>query len=218
MSTALDFAKIFIKRGLDTNRNTYDGNMKLQKLLFFAMIISLAEKGTPLFSEPIYAFTNGCVVENVRLRYKNDCANLCNESEGFEPSFTQDEYDVINLTTDLFGNLSARELSNLNHSFDFWKNALARSEQPNGYRDKQAAIVTTDEMLRELDKIRLVIQNYKERALDRSFKEIINGVAFFYPPDMQLTDELLEYLDGFSMEAEDTAYTIYLDDGNLVIY
>lgn len=34
MSNAVDFAKFFLKRGADTNRNSYDGNMKLQKLLF----------------------------------------------------------------------------------------------------------------------------------------------------------------------------------------
>lgn len=33
MSNAIDIAKFFIKRGLDVSRNTYDGNMKLQKLM-----------------------------------------------------------------------------------------------------------------------------------------------------------------------------------------
>ena len=59
MSNALDFAKVFLKRGLDTNRDTYDGNMKLQKLLFFSNLVSIAEKGKPLFTDPIYAFANG---------------------------------------------------------------------------------------------------------------------------------------------------------------
>lgn len=41
MSNAINYAKYIIRNGLDTNHNTYDGNMKLQKLLFFADYISL---------------------------------------------------------------------------------------------------------------------------------------------------------------------------------
>jgi hypothetical protein len=34
MADVFDFAKYFLRRGLGTNGNTYDCNMKLQKLLF----------------------------------------------------------------------------------------------------------------------------------------------------------------------------------------
>ena len=43
MGKALDYAKYFIKGGFDSNPNTYDGNMKLNKLLVFADLISMAE-------------------------------------------------------------------------------------------------------------------------------------------------------------------------------
>jgi len=218
MSNAIDFAKIFLKRELDTNRNTYDGNMKLQKLLFFADFISIAENGKPLFPEPIRAFSNGCVIEEVRLRYKNDCANLCADSEAFEPSLSQDEYDVLNLTDEMFGSISARELSELNHSFSFWKKARDRSEQVDGYKDKDLSIVTVNEMLEESSKMKEIISRFKANKSERALKEIVNGVTFYYTSDIEMTDDVLEHLEAFSNEADDNAYNLYIEDGNLMIF
>ena len=217
MANVMDVAKFFLKRGLDANRNTYDGNMKLQKLLFFANLISISEMGKPLFSEPIRAFSNGCVVENVRLRYKNDCLNFCSDSELFEPNFSQSEYDVLNLTVDIFGQLSARELSELNHSFSFWKEAYNRSQKGDGFKDKDLAIVQEAEMKAEVNKIKSVIEKYRSNRAERSLKEIINGVTFFYSSEFKLTDEIIEYLEEFSKSADDDAYSIYLENGSLVI-
>ena len=45
MRDVFDFAKFFIKNGADSMPNTYDGNMKLQKLLVFADLINIAEYG-----------------------------------------------------------------------------------------------------------------------------------------------------------------------------
>ena len=218
MSEALDFAKIFIKKELDTHRNTYDGNMKLQKLLFFANFVSLAEKNKPLYNDAIYAFSNGCVVESVRLRYKNDYDNLYRDSLTFNPNFTQDEYDVINLTAELFGGLSAKELSDINHTFDFWSTALNRSIQSDGYKNKELAKISNDEMLNEISKLQVVIEQFKINAANRAFREIINGVNIYYTPDLCMTDEILEQLENFSKEADETSYSVYIEEGNLIIF
>jgi len=216
--SALDFAKYFMKRGLDTEKNTYDGNMKLQKLLFFADLICLSEKGRLLFSDPVSAFSNGCVVENVRLRYKNDYDELFKESCCFESNFTQDEYDVLKLTTDIFGGLSAKELSDLSHSFNFWKVAYERSKSASGFKDKRMAEITVDEMMSELDKIKAVIDSYRDNEVNRAFKEVVNGVKFYYDPAIDMTDDVFEQLESFAANAEDKAYSVYLDNGELVIY
>ena len=74
MRDVYDFAKFFIKNGADSSPNTYDGNMKLQKLLVFADLANIAEYGEPLFGDQVLAFKNGCVVEKVRLRYNDSIA------------------------------------------------------------------------------------------------------------------------------------------------
>lgn len=217
-NTAMDFAKYFIKRGFDSQRNTYDGNMKLQKLLFFANFISLLQKRKLLFSDPILAFSNGCVVEDVRLRYKNDFACLCEESAVFEPRFSQDEYDVLTMTTDLFGNKPAKELSELNHQFSFWKNALQRSADINGFKNKDQAIVLPEDMVAEAEKMQAIIAAYLANKTERAFSEVINGVTFYYDPEIEMSDSIIEELESFSKSAEDDTYSVYKDNGKLVIF
>ena len=218
MADVFDYAKYFIKHGLDNSRNTYDGNMKLQKLLVFADLISLAERGVPLFHDDILAFREGCVVEKVRLRYKNDCASFVADSRMFDPVFSQDEYNILNLTIELFGRLSARELSDINHTFDFWSNAYTNSIEPGSFMDKSKSVVTEHAMRKELNKIREIIKVFRETQLENLAKETINGIEFYYsPPDLSLSDDILDQLYSFSLVANDQAYSVYFDDGNLVI-
>lgn len=218
MSDAFDYAKYFIKKDLDTRRNTFDGNMKLQKLLLLADLVSLAERDEPLFDDVIFAFQQGCVIENVRQRYKNDCAGLVEDSQRFDPNFSQEVYDILNLTVDLFGRLSARELSDINHSFDFWNNAYTSSIKQDGFKDKSRSIVTVDAMRGEVYKIHEIIKAFRETRNESSAQETVNGIEFYYSPtELKLSDDILDQLYSFSREADDQAYSVYLDNGSLVI-
>ena len=89
MKDVYDYAKFFIKNGADSKPNTYEGNMKLQKLLILADLANVAENGEPLFQEQVLAFKNGCVVEKIRLKYKNDYFGFKHDSEVFQPEFSE---------------------------------------------------------------------------------------------------------------------------------
>lgn len=69
----------------------------------------------------------------------------------------------------------------------------------------------------DINKMREIIQVYREGAKEDTDQIIIHGVTFYYD-GFELTDEMGEYLEGFSLCAEDEAYTVYLDDGKLVVY
>jgi uncharacterized phage-associated protein len=219
MRDVYEYAKYLIKNKLDTNPNTYDGNMKLQKLLFFANMISLAMKDKLLFEEPICAFKNGCVIEKVRIRYKSDYQSFYNDSLRFNPDFSSEEYDILSDTIGIFGNLSARELSEINHSYDFWNKSYSNSIGSNGYRCKEDSIVELDEMRSEVRKIRLILDAYnRNKKIDQS-SETINGIVFYYDPkDVEITEEILDELYDFSLSADDDSYTLYIDSDELVIY
>lgn len=150
-------------------------------MLFFANLFSLSECGEKLFPDPIRAFRNGFVVESVRLRYKNDFDGFYEDSMTFDPDFSQNEYDVLNLTAAVFGHLSARELFDVNHRFSFWKQAYERSKQQDGYKNKDLAVVQEDEMRDELDKMHAVIEAHKSNETETPFREIINRKTFFMP-------------------------------------
>ena len=63
-----------------------------------------------------------------------------------------------------------------------------------------------------------VISAYVDSLIDAMQSKVINGVTFYYDDDFELTDEIIDQLESFSILADDDAYTVYLDNGNLVIY
>lgn len=217
MRDVYDFAKYFIKKGADSKPNTYDGNMKLQKLLVLANLASIAEYNEPLFKDDVLAFKNGCVVEKVRLRYKNDYATFKQDSESFQPDFSDREYEVLNLIMDIFGNASAKELSDINHTFDFWKSAFHNGTKANGYHDKELSVVDMKSENADIEKMREIISVYRETSSDVTASETINGVTFYYD-GFVLTDDMIDQLENFSLLADEDTYSVYIDNGKLVIY
>lgn len=217
MRDVYDFAKFFIKNGADSRPNTYDGNMKLQKLLVLADLANIAEYGEPLFNDQVLAFKNGCVVEKVRLRYKNDYLAFKRDSDAYQPDFTESEYTVLNLVMEIFGRASAKELSEINHTFKFWKLAFDNGTCSTGYHDKEQSVVDMMSQTEDVNRMREIISAYREAVNDTSACEIINGVTFFYD-GFALTDDMIDQLESFSLSADDDAYSVYLDDGRLVIY
>ncbi len=217
MRDVYDFAKFFIKNGADSMPNTYDGNMKLQKLLVLADLANIAEYGEPLFDEQVLAFKNGCVVEKVRLRYKNDYFGFKHDSDAYQPDFSENEYIILNMIMEIFGNASARELSDINHTFNFWKVAFDNGTSCTGYHNKELSVVDMMSQQDDINRMREIISAYKETSTDVTASETINGVTFYYD-GFTLTDELLEQLENFSLSADDDTYSVYLDNERLVIY
>lgn len=217
MRDVYDYAKFFLKKGADSVPNTFDGNMKLQKLLVFAYLANIAEYGKPLYDDEILAFQNGCVVEKVRLRYKNDYSGIKKDSDSFQPNFTDQEYGILNLTLEIFGKATAKELSEINHTFNFWNEAFKNGTTSSGYHSKSKSIVDIGKHPKDIDTMRNIIAAYRESQSDVTAFEMINGITFYYD-NFHLTDEMIDQLEQFSLHADDDVYTVYLDEERLVIY
>ena len=217
MRDVYDYAKYFIKNGADSTPNTYDGNMKLQKLLVLADLAKIAEYGQVLFNDEVLAFKNGCVVEKIRLRYKNDYQGFKKDSDSFEPDFTENEYEILGLVLAIFGSASARELSEINHTFNFWKQAYQRGTDANGFHNKFNSVVDMVNQTADVQKMKEILDAYKESAKEVTAKEIINGITYYYD-GFELSDAIIEQLESFSLTADDDVYSMYMDDGKLVIY
>ncbi len=217
MRDVYDYAKYFIKNGADSTPNTYDGNMKLQKLLVLADLANIAEYGQVLFNDEVLAFKNGCVVEKIRLRYKNDYQGFKKDSDSFEPDFTENEYEILGLVLAIFGSASARELSEINHTFNFWKQAYQRGTDANGFHNKFNSVVDMVNQTADVQKMKEILDAYKESAKEVTAKEIINVITYYYD-GFELSDAIIEQLESFSLTADDDVYSMYMDDGKLVIY
>lgn len=215
MIRAIDVAKWFINANCDNPRNTYDGNMKLQKLICFSQLVHLARTGDVLFKDPIYAFANGSVVEEVRLFYKNNINTLISEAKQLN-DFNEEEITTLQITKDIFCNLSARELSKLNHLHKSWKIAYNRS-LVNGIPQKHLSEIRISDIKEyDLNNIRDMIKAY-ELGMNLSHYEVINGNKFYYDPtEITLTEEIIAELEEF--EGTDGSYVIYQDqDLGLII-
>lgn len=217
MRDVYDFAKYFIKIGADSKPNTRDGNMKLQKLLVFADLANIAVNGELLFKERVLAFEYGCVVEKVRLRYQNNYKEFRRDSETFQPDFSESEYEILNLVMEIFGHASAKELSEINHTFNFWKEAYDRGTDEFGYHHKGDSVVDMLSQQSDIEKMRKIISAYRVSSNYATASDTINGVTFNYD-GFTLTDDIIDQLEKFSLNAEEDTYSVYLDNGRLVIY
>lgn len=217
MNNVYDYAKYFLKKGADSQPNTYDGNMKLQKMLVLANMIHIAKYGKPLFDEKILAFENGCVVEGVRLRYKSDYFGFKSDSDMFEPDFTEEEYDTLNAALGIFGHVSARELSGLNHEFASWKRAYEAGKGWDGFHDKERSVVDLSLYPEDIAAVKRAVDAYARTQECCHRMETINGVTF-YIDGMKMTENLLSRLEEFSLACEDGPYSVCMDGERLVIY
>lgn len=157
-TNVFDYTKWFLENNLDTPRNTFKGNMKLQKLLFFAQLISLAKNKKLLFDDEFCAFENGMVMENIRLEYKNNLQNLLNYNR---KDLSKEDVEVLELTKNIYGSEDADTLSNMTHQFEYWKKYLILSNNKYDYKDKKKSIVPNKELEKELDNIRDVLDAYE---------------------------------------------------------
>ncbi len=220
MVDVLDCAKYFMKNATGLN-NSFDGSMKLQKLLVFSNLVNMALNNKPLFKDRLYAFKNGCVVDSVRLKYKNAYLGLKKESESFKPNFSECELEALDITLNIFDKLSAKELSDLNHEFDFWKDSYVDGEN--------YCIVSNDNIKKELPIIKNIIDSYRNRDKNKK-TEVINGITFYYDPNNLNIDanfivdgesySIMDELYDFTLnELDENCYSIYLDEfGELVIF
>lgn len=158
-----DVTKWFLENNLDTPRDTFKGNMKLQKLLFFAQLISLAKNNKLLFDDEFCAFENGMVMEKIRIAYKKDLLSLLNYDRR---DISKDDLEVLELTKDIYGLESADTLSNMTHQFEYWKKYLNLSNDEFDFKNKNKSVVPNKELKNELDNIRDVIDAYNITKLD----------------------------------------------------
>ena len=131
----LTIAKWFISQNLDNPSNSRDGNMKLQKLLFFSQIIYMCQNDGKTMYDEFNAFEHGMVLESVRLEYQNNYNVLYNESKN-QINLSEDILKALVLTKEIFGNCSANELSDLSHQFKSWNKYFTKSLNENGVYDK----------------------------------------------------------------------------------
>lgn len=159
-----DIAKWFCSQNIIENLNSEEGNIKLQKLLFFSQLIYMAKhNGETMFDEKFNAFKNGMVLERIRKEYKDNCKQFIVNSVN-ELILDNEIIETLKITEDIFGDASAQELSELSHEFDVWNKYFKKSTTPLGKYIKALSIIPYDEIKKELFRINKVLDAYEETS------------------------------------------------------
>ena len=156
----IDVAKWFMRE--TSAEDTREGNTKLQKLLFFSQLIYMAKNNNKrMYDDKFCAFENGMVLENVRLQYKRNYKEL-KKSALEKTDLPNDVEQALILTKEIFGDSSAKELSELTHEFDVWNKYLNKSKNPfKNWHNKKASEIPYDELEKEVYRINKVLKAYE---------------------------------------------------------
>lgn len=99
-------------------------NLKLQKLVYYAQGLHLADMGTPLFEEEVRAWTYGPVIPALYHKYKSYDAAGIPPDASFDPEkIDADTREFLDEVYAAFGQFSAGRLVDLSHSDRCWKDA-----------------------------------------------------------------------------------------------
>ncbi len=160
-----DVAKWFCAQGIIENPNSREGNMKIQKLLFFAQLIYMAQNnGETMFDEEFKAFKDGVVLESVMKNYREHYNEMFSNINLENLTFNSNLKDTLEKTVFIFGDASAQELSELSHEFDVWNKYFEKSKNKFGIYVKKLSIIPYEELKKELDKIKEVLEAYRQTS------------------------------------------------------
>lgn len=121
----IDVADWFVSRAnIEREENFGEGisNMKLQKILYFAQAAHLSLEGSALFSEEIYAWQYGPVVDEVYHAYKGaQRTPIKTTKSDNHKSLSADITAFLEEIWQLFGKYSAAKLVEMTHAHVPWK-------------------------------------------------------------------------------------------------
>lgn len=128
MITAKEVAKYFLSKDNDkkmfntnlveyNNRKAYEGNIRLNKYLYFAQTVYLAKYGKLLFEDEFVAYDNGPVIKEIVENYPSMQANVSKEKI-ILPKEIKKFLDKIYLSLE---GASCEELIEITHEDTAWK-------------------------------------------------------------------------------------------------
>lgn len=158
----IKIAKWFINQNSLKINNSQEGNIKLQKLIFFAQLIYMCENDREkMFDQEFSAFKNDMVLNDIRKEFKTNYQKLKEESYNVE--IPEDIKKALILTEKIFGKYSAEELSKMSHEFEAWEKHYESSKGLLGYNYSKAK-VPYEELQKELYKMKKVLKAYESTS------------------------------------------------------
>lgn len=124
------------------SRGSEVSNLQLQKLLYYAQGLFLAETGEPLFDAPLEAWKRGPVQPGVYNRFKGPEWRDVDDPPDSITDMPKDVQEHLDMIITAFGTIPPVELAEMTHRTDPWQ--LARGDL--GPRDRSSARISHENM------------------------------------------------------------------------
>lgn len=204
MDTVNDVAVYLVNKGTGMNFPSKNGNLKLQKLLYYANAVNLSINGVPLFSETLQAWPEGPVVKSIYIRYRY--YSLYDEAVY---SLSEDVEKILEFVVSLFDDFSAEELVEMTHEETPWEQF---EDKVGEYKDIEIPNEDIKNFYEDTFK-----NMYNEQKVERKMS-IGSNEFIFNPLETQLTSEDKEILKNDFKNIFNQIFYVYKEDGELVAY
>ncbi|MBJ6366107.1 DUF4065 domain-containing protein [Staphylococcus hominis] len=203
-----NIANWFYNNNLKTQENTYDGNLTLNKLLYFADSFNYVINGEKLIKQDVVGYANGPVYQEIYVDFRHHrmmSIKINNEK------LDEETIELLKIINFMFGKSdNYNKLSAITHAQSPWKNRKEDCEKV----DYNPTLDFADFDEEERTNIIELFNTYKEMNLDNLFVDKIGNNTVIYSMDTELTDE--DYMELEALEKESDSVFVEKIDGELV--
>lgn len=203
-----NIANWFYNNNLKTQENTYDGNLTLNKLLYFADSFNYVINGEKLIEQDVVGYANGPVYQDIYVDFKHHSMMFIKENN---KKIDEDTIELLKIINFMFGKSdNYNKLSDITHAQSPWKNRKEDCEKVNYNPILNFADFNEEERTNIIE----LFNTYREMNLDNLFVDKIGDNTVIYSLDTELTDE--DYMELEALEKEDDSVFVEKIDGELV--
>lgn len=214
IASAKSISVWFINNNKDIAYPSFDGNVKLQKLLHYSKAMYYAVHGDELFANSIEAWENGPVVREIFTLYRH--RDLINEAK-----LNADKYQlnpeverILKVINRIYGTQTSAQLIELTHKEDPWKDLEEQAKR------RENPVIPEDVLKSYYQPLKDMYDAVQEEEIDNIVNDKINGNVFSYDNnETELTNDDLEVLYSLGAQQKNQNFFVYKDDdGEMVVY
>ena len=202
-----EVAKWFYENNNKVTEFSYDGNLMLQKLLYFADVYNFVKEKSNLYNQQPIGFANGPVYNQIYWDYSK---NRLKDTLSTNVVIDENTMRILKIVNFIYGNYSSKTLSDLTHEQSPWKNKEEDCLK-NYFNPVLELSDLTDE---EISNLRDVLDIYSDIDIDSLTVDKIGDNVIIYNKKLLLDEQDYKELENIPKE-EDSIF-IEKIDGELV--
>ncbi|WP_239706146.1 MULTISPECIES: type II toxin-antitoxin system antitoxin SocA domain-containing protein [unclassified Mammaliicoccus] len=202
-----EIAKWFYENNNKVTEFSYDGNLMLQKLLYFADVYNFVNKNSNLYHQKPIGFANGPVYN---LTFWDYSKNNLKETIATDRDIDNDTLKILKIVNFIYGNYSSKTLSDITHEQSPWRN----KEEDCIKSYYNPTLELSDLTAEEITDLKDVFELYNDMEIDNLKVDKIGDNVIIYDKTLLLNE--LDYSILENLPKEEDSIFIEKIDGDLV--